>query len=130
MPLDLNEVAVAAGKDGDDGHRLIDVYKLGRNTRKLIVQRALATHDNDQELFMTKLKARMDACALHLTLLSTVLAHPYGRLRVSLLETRRIGNTLLDIQAAYRAEVANSIYRKRCVSLQCGHQTLHGGGPL
>ena len=131
--LDLNKFVVAAGKDGDDGHRMIDVYKLGRDTRKQIVQQALATHDNDQELFMTKLKARMDACAFHLAVLTAVFSAPIGPLNLACEPYGEAiyWNYSADVSTGiYCAEAADSVYVKSCDPLQCGHQTLHGGGPL
>ena len=41
-------------------HRLVDVYNMGRNTRRNLVQAALNTEDQDHEEFLRKIKARMD----------------------------------------------------------------------
>ena len=38
----------------------MDVYNMGRNTRRNLVQAALNTEDQDHEEFLRKIKARMD----------------------------------------------------------------------
>lgn len=40
--------------------RLVNIYGMGRNTKKSLVEAALQTEDQDHEEFLTKLKQRMD----------------------------------------------------------------------
>lgn len=45
---------------GDGGHRVVDIYSMGKETRRNLVDAALQTEDQDHEDFLTKLKGRMD----------------------------------------------------------------------
>ena len=40
--------------------RLVDVFKMGRETKKVLVRTAIQTEDQDHEAFLSKIKARMD----------------------------------------------------------------------
>ncbi|KAL0029477.1 hypothetical protein WJX77_010449 [Trebouxia sp. C0004] len=46
--------------------RTVDLHKIGRYTKKLIVQQALSTEDQDQERFLKKIGQRMDRVGIEL----------------------------------------------------------------
>ena len=69
---------------------LVDVRELGRKSgnlhRKLVVERALRTKDQDNERFYQSLRARMERCTCNprAVLLAKHLSRPLGRLGVTL----------------------------------------------
>ena len=44
----------------DGEHRVVDIYTMGKDTRRNLVDAALQTEDQDHEDFLKKLKQRMD----------------------------------------------------------------------
>lgn len=47
--------------DGEGSHRVVDIYKMGKDTRRNLVEAALQTEDQDHEDYLQKIKARYDA---------------------------------------------------------------------
>jgi len=45
---------------GDGQHRVVDVFSMGRATKRKLVDAALHTEDQDHEEYLKKLKERMD----------------------------------------------------------------------
>lgn len=77
---------------------IVDVRALGRKSgnahRKLVVERALRTKDQDNETFYSSLRARMQRSALHHDLRSEEqLTGPFSRIGLS--DMQPIGLTLI-----------------------------------
>jgi hypothetical protein len=45
---------------GDEPHRVVDVFSMGRDTKRKLVNAALHTEDQDHEEYLKKLRERMD----------------------------------------------------------------------
>lgn len=63
-PKDDGDENDDGGKDIAQGYDVVDLSSMGRTQRRLVVERAMATSDQDNEKFLQKYADRLERCAL------------------------------------------------------------------
>ncbi len=52
------------GEGTEKGYEAVDLSSMGRTQRRLVVERAMATNDQDNEKFLQKYAERLKRCAI------------------------------------------------------------------